>query len=91
MLEPLAALRGLKQVHIEHRRGSDVLCPRYVRNLGRIMKSDMPKRSAAMGPILYMPEEAVPVGEEDEKEVGEMRRMREVCGVGGGGGLDESE
>lgn len=83
MLEPLAALRGLKQVHIEYRPGLDLLCPRYIRNLAGIMRSDMPKRDVAMGPILYM-DEVVLVGGEDEKEVGEMRRMKGVCGVGVG-------
>ncbi len=82
MLEPLGALRGLKQVHIEYRRGPDGLCPLYVRNLERVMKSNMPKRSAAMGHVLDMGEEAVRAGGEDEKEVGEMRRMKEVCGFG---------
>ena len=46
------------------------------------MKSNMPKRSAAMVHILDMGEEAVRAGGEDEKEVGEMRRMKEVCGFG---------
>lgn len=81
MLEPLVALRGLKQVYIAYRCGS--LWPSYVRNLVKVMRSDLPMRGGAVG--------GGNVGDaggekgEDEKEVGEMKKMREVCcGVGVG-------